>query len=72
MSKRESTIKPLVAIRASDYHSIAFNSMVFEGELKLLMSCEDGGGTTSFFFNDAREARLFAQRVLDAAGGYDE
>ena len=46
--------------------------MDFEGETSLLICCQNSGESASFFFNDAREAKLFAKRVLDVAEAYDE
>ena len=69
MNTKQTSLKTLVELRASDYNSIAFKQMDFEGGLALMLDIEDTGGSASFFFEDARELVTFCKRVKEA---YDQ
>ena len=69
---KKPTLKPLVEIRSSGHNSISFQQMDFEGGVALMLTAEDGGGSTSFFFADANELITFSKRVIEAAEAFLE
>ena len=66
----KSTLESIVECRSSKYNSIAFNTMELENRTVLMITAEDCGGSTTFFFEDAHELKTFANRVAAKAEAF--